>query len=111
MEYRPSIARIGKQLFEKREQSEQSRQNHQPAVAILHIGRCHQRVQRQTHRIDQDVPLLALDQLACIEPMRIDVGPPLARSSRPKSALLTLWLSMIQAVGLASRSASSRHLM
>src|SRR5579863_2578189 len=104
MEYRPSIARIGKQLFEKREQSEQSRQNHQPAVAILHIGRCHQRVQRQPHRIDQDVPLLALDQLACIEPMWIDAGPPF-------SALFTLWLSMIQAVGLASRSASSRHLM
>ena len=33
-----------------------------------------------------------------------DAGPPF-------SALFTLWLSMIQAVGLASRSASSRHLM
>ena len=34
--------------------------------------------------------------------MRIDAGPPF-------SALLTLWLSMIAAVGLASRSAFSRH--
>jgi len=48
------------------------------------------------------VPLLALDQFARIEPVRIDVGPPF-------SALFTLWLSMMQAVGLPSRSAFSRH--
>ena len=77
--------------------------NHQPPIAILHIGRCHQRVQQQSQPIDEDVTLLALDQLAGIEPMRIDAGPPF-------SALFTLWLSMMQAVGLASRSACSRHL-
>jgi hypothetical protein len=48
------------------------------------------------------MPLLALDQLAGIEPVRIDAGPPF-------SALFTLWLSMMTAVGLASRSAFSRH--
>jgi hypothetical protein len=47
--------------------------------------------------------LLALDQFARIEPMRIDANPPL-------SALFTLSLSMMQAVGLALRSACSRHL-
>jgi hypothetical protein len=46
--------------------------------------------------------LLALDQLARIKAVRIDAGPPF-------SALLTLWLSMMAAVGLASRSSFSRH--
>jgi hypothetical protein len=46
--------------------------------------------------------LLAFDQLACIESLKINTGPPF-------SALFTLWLSMMQAVGLASRSAFSRH--
>jgi hypothetical protein len=45
---------------------------------------------------------LAFDQFARIEPVRINAGPPF-------SALFTLWLSMMQAVGLASRSTFSRH--
>jgi hypothetical protein len=40
-------------------------------------------VQQQTQRIDENMPLLALDQLAGIEPVRIDAGPPF-------SALFTL---------------------
>ena len=103
MEYRPCIGRVGKQPLEKGKQSEQGRQNQHPTVPILHVGRRDQRVQQQAQGIDENVPLLALDQFACIEPMWIDAGPPF-------SALFTLWLSMIQAVGLASRSASSRHL-
>src|SRR4051794_8848550 len=50
--------------------------------------------QQQAQRVDQDVPLLALDLLARVVTARIDVRPPF-------SALLTLWLSMIAAVGLA----------
>jgi len=46
--------------------------------------------------------LLALDLFARIIAARIDAAPPF-------SALFTLWLSMTQAVGLASRSMSSRH--
>jgi hypothetical protein len=61
-------------------------------------------VQQQTQRIDENMPLLALDQLARIEAGRIDADPPF-------SALFTLWLSMMQAVGLASRSTRSRHSM
>src|SRR5580693_1836144 len=33
-------------------------------------------VQQQTQRIDENMPLLALDQLARIEPVRIDAAPP-----------------------------------
>jgi hypothetical protein len=40
-------------------------------------------VQQQTQRIDQNMPLLALDQFARIEAVRIDADPPF-------SALFTL---------------------
>jgi hypothetical protein len=50
----------------------------------------------------KDVALLALDLLAAIIAVRVDRRPPF-------SALFTLWLSMIAAVGLASRPACSRH--
>jgi hypothetical protein len=33
-------------------------------------------VQQQTERVDENMPLLALDQLAGIEPVRIDAAPP-----------------------------------
>ena len=59
-------------------------------------------MKQQTQRIYEDVALLALDLFARIIAMRIDAGPPF-------SALFTLWLSMIAAVGQASRSAFSRH--
>src|ERR1700748_2970568 len=55
------------------------------------------RVQQQTLHVDENMSFLAFDQLARIEPVRINAGPPV-------SALFTLWLSMMQAVGLASRS-------
>jgi hypothetical protein len=46
--------------------------------------------------------LLALDQFARIEAVWIDASPPF-------SALFTLWLSIMAAVQLASRSSFSRH--
>jgi hypothetical protein len=57
---------------------------------------------QQALGVDQDVPLLALDLLACVVAQGIDADPPF-------SAPFTLWLSMIAAVGLASRPACSRH--
>ena len=65
------------------------------AVAILDIGGVNDGVEQQTQRIYKKVALLAFDLLARIKAMRIDTGPPF-------SALLTLWLSMMAAVGLAS---------
>jgi hypothetical protein len=63
--------------------SEQCGQEHQAPVAVLNIGWRHQRMQQQTQCIDENVALLAFDQLASIEPMSIDAGPPF-------SALFTL---------------------
>jgi len=62
----------------------------------------HQRFHQQPLRVDQDVPLLSLDLLAAVEARTINTRPPF-------SAPLILWLSMIAAVGLASRLARSRQ--
>jgi hypothetical protein len=62
----------------------------------------HNGVEEQAQRIYENMPLLALDLFARIVAMRINAGPPF-------SALFTLWLSMMAAEGLASRSADSRH--
>ncbi len=82
---------------------EQGGQQQHAAITVLNVGRGEQGVQHQTERVDEKMALLALDQLAAIEAMRIDAGAPF-------SALFTLWLSITQAVGLISRSACSRHL-
>lgn len=103
MKDRPFIGAIGEHFREKRKEAEQCRQECEAAVAILNIGGGDDTVQEKALRIDQNMPLLALDQLARIEAVRIDARPPF-------SALFTLWLSMMQAVGLASRSTFSRHL-
>jgi hypothetical protein len=62
----------------------------------------HDGKEQQAQCIYQNMTLLALDLFARIIAMRIDAGPPF-------SALFTLWLSMMAAVGLASRSAFSRQ--
>jgi hypothetical protein len=103
MEHRSRVGAVSKQLLKEWELSEQCGQEHQATVAILNIGWRHQRMQQQTQCIDENVALLAFDQFASIEPMNIDADPPF-------SALFTLWLSTMQAVGLASDPSCSRHL-
>ena len=99
---RPCIGAVGEQFLEEGKQIEQRRQEREAAVAILNVGGGDSAVQEQALRIDQNTALLALDQLARIEAVAIDARPPF-------STLFTLWLSMMQAVGLASRSTFSRH--
>jgi len=57
---------------------------------------------QQTLGVDEDVPLFAPDLLAAIEARPVNPTPPF-------SALFTLWLSIMAAVGLVSRSACSRQ--
>ena len=102
VEFRPLIGGVGKQLLQEGIHPKQSRKQQDAAVAILDIGGVNDGVQQQPQRIYEKVALLALDLLARIIAMRIDACPPF-------SALFTLWLSMIAAVGLASRSPCSRH--
>ena len=101
-EDRPSIGAVREQPAQEGELSEQGGQQQNTAIAVLHVGGSDQGVQQQSELVDQDVAFLALDQLAGVEAMPIDRRPPF-------SALFTLWLSMMQAVGLASRAIRSRH--
>ena len=100
---RALISAVGEQFPEKGKQAEQCRQQLKAAVAILNVGGGDEAVQQQALRVDQDMALLALDQLTRVKAGRVDADPPF-------SVLFTLWLSMTQAVGLASRSAFFRHL-
>jgi hypothetical protein len=96
MEDRPCIGAVGEQLAQEGELPEQGAQQQHATIPVLNIGRGDQRMQHQTERIDEQMALLALDQLAAIEARWVDAGAPF-------SALLTLWLSITQAVGLIWR--------
>jgi len=102
LEDRANISAVCEQLAQERELSKQGGDQQHTAVAVLNVSGGYQRVQQQTEFVDENVALFALDQLACIKAVRVD-------GRAPFSALFTLWLSRMQAVGLASRSTCSRH--
>ena len=100
---RTLIACVGEDTQNEREQRSGAFVKHERgAITILDIGWVNGGAQQQAERVDEDMALLSLDLLARIIAMRIDPGPPF-------SALFTLWLSMMAAVGLASRCSCSRH--
>jgi len=100
--FRPLISAVDEQRLQKWKRSEQRRHDEDAAIAILDVGRMNDGVEQQAYCVDKNVPLLALDLLARIVAVRINARPPF-------SALFTLWLSMMAAVGLACRCARSRH--
>lgn len=102
MKDRPGIGAVGEQFFQEREEAKQRGEQQDATITILNARRMHNRVQQQALRVYEDMALLAFDLLACIKARRIYADPPF-------SADFTLWLSMMQAVGLASRPACSRH--
>ena len=76
-------------------------QNTEAAVTILHIGGQNGAAEHQAERVNDGVALAPFDLLGCIVAHRI--GP-----ASPLSAPLTLWLSTIAVVGLASLPTISR---
>src|SRR5262245_16777835 len=72
------------------------------AIAILHARRDHRDAEQQTYGIDQGVTLDALCLLGRVVARRIGMGPPF-------SAALTVCVSMMAAVGEASRPSASRQ--
>ena len=68
-------------------------------VGVLDVGRMHDHAEQQSLRVHRDVALAPLQPLG---------GIPAARP--PFSVVLTLWVSMMAAVGLASRPAPSRSM-
>ena len=103
-ELRPLVSAVREQHFKERIKPKHGGHDIHASVAVLDVRRVNDRVQQQSYRVDQDMPLLSLDLLAGIVTIRIDAGPPF-------SALFTLWLSITQAVGLTSRPICSRHSM
>jgi hypothetical protein len=98
----PLIGAVCKQLLEEWKQTFHRGQQRDAAIAVLNAGGMNDGMEQQTYRIYEYMALLALDLFARIIAMRIDADPPF-------SALFTLWLSMMAAVGLTSRAAFSRH--
>ena len=54
--------------------AEQRGEQSDATVAILNTSGMNDRVQQQTLHIDKNMPFLALDQFACIEPVRINTA-------------------------------------
>ena len=101
-EHRALIAAIGVEFQQERIQAEHGRHDQCTAIAVLDIGGVHDGMDQQALRVDENMPLLALDLLSRVVTRRINRGPPF-------SALFTLWLSITAAVGLASFATASRH--
>jgi hypothetical protein len=97
----PLVAAVGEDPLDEWEQPARLFEHGQAAVAVLDVGGMDARAQQQTERVDQDVALASLDLLARVVARRVGARPPF-------SALLTLWLSRIAALGLASLPACSR---
>lgn len=90
----PRISTVGPDPLETGKAAGQFLQNQLGSVSILDIRRMNHAVQDQPERVNDDVPLAPLDFLARIVP-----------SGAPFSVVLVLWLSMMTALGLASRPA------
>lgn len=88
--------------FEPRKTATDFVEHERRSISILDAGRMDDDAQRQALRIDQRVNLAALHLFAGVETGQ-------AVMAAPFSADFTDWLSMIAAVGLASRSMSSRN--
>ena len=101
-EHRALIAAISVELQQEWIHAEHGRHDQRAAIAILNVGGMHDGVDQQALRVDENVPLLALDLLARVVTRPIDRRPPF-------SALFTLWLSITAAVGLAALETASRH--
>lgn len=73
---RSLIASIGEEFAQERIQTEQSRENQDPTVAILNVGGMNHRMKQEAYGVDEDVTLLAFDLLARIVAARVDAAPP-----------------------------------
>jgi hypothetical protein len=102
LELRPLVAAVGIELEQERKQAEHCAHQQNAAVAVLNVSGMDDGMQEKTLRIYKDVALLSLDPLARIIAWRVNRDPPF-------SVLLTLWLSMIATVGLASAPTRARH--
>jgi integrase len=85
---RPLIAAIGEEFAQQRIQTEQSRENHNPNVAILNVGGMNHGLKQEAYGIDEDVTLLAFDLLARVVAARVDAALTAADVERMKSQII-----------------------
>ena len=99
---RALVACVGKDAQNERPHGSRAPvENERRAITILDVCGMDDDAQQEAKRVDEDMPLAARDFLARIVALWIDKSPPF-------SADLALWLSMMAAVGLASRPICSR---
>ena len=94
------VTGIREQVLEPGEALADLAADQRQAVTVLEVGRMQDQPQRQAQRVGEQMPLAPVDLLAGVEAARA-----------PASVVLTLWLSMIAAVGDASRPDCSRAAM
>ena len=74
---RSLVAGIGEDALDERVAAARAPIEDEPcAIAILHIGRMDDDVQQEAERVDEDVPLVALDLLARIVALRVERAVP-----------------------------------
>ena len=91
------IAAIGPYQEQARKTFYETSEHELGSVALLNSGRMHHNDNDQADRIDDYMALAAVDFLAGV----VAADPPF-------SVVFTLWLSMIAALGVASRPAATR---
>jgi hypothetical protein len=97
-----AVAAIGKDVLDEREQAAGLFDKLCGAVPVLDAGRDRLDAKQQSYRIDNRIALDAFDFFARV----IANGIPAAA---PFSVALTAWVSMMAAVGEASRPSASRQ--
>ena len=73
---RALIAAIGVEFHQERIQAEHGRHHERAAVAILNVSSMNDGMNQQALRIDENVPLLALDLLSRVVARRTNRSPP-----------------------------------
>ena len=73
---RALIAAIGVEFHQERIHAEHGRHYEYAAVAILNVSGMNDGMNQQALRIDENMPLLALDLLSCVVARRINRSPP-----------------------------------
>ena len=96
----PVVSAIGEHDLEPRVEPLQPAQQVAGTIGVLDVGGMDDNAEQQAGGVDPDMPFAALDLLRRI---------PAARP--PFSVVFTLWLSMMAAVGLASRPSLSRSIV
>ena len=93
------IAAIGVEFHQKRIHAEHGRHDEYAAVAILNVSGMNDGMNQQALRIDENVPLLALDLLSRVVARRINRSPPYMGRLKSSANFMVLPLPFVLAIG------------